>query len=148
MEGTTRVRVINKTKYDIGVTLMGGQKPNIKKDSFLAMTVDDVLYIESIAQGRKPFSSGELEITSASGEALTLEEIGGYTDVDTKKHFGDEEIEMNLKKPAKQIEAWLSSITDPVELHAIREVALSMDLSASKLKVIQAKIPNVDLLGD
>ena len=148
MEGTKRVRVFNKTKYDIGITLMSGQKPNIKCDSFLAMTVDDILYIESIAQGRKPFSSGELVPVTDDGRELTLEELGGYTDVDTVQHFGDEEIEANLRKSAKQIEAWLSKIDDPIELHAINEVAKTMDLQQSKLKILQAKMPNRDLLSE
>lgn len=148
MDGSKRIRVFNKTKYDIGVTLMSGQKPNIKRDSFLSMTVDDILYIESIATGRRPFSSGELVPVTDDGKELTLEDLGGYTDVDTVKHFGDEEIEANLKKSAKNIEGWLAQIDDPIELHAIMEVAKTMDLPQSKLKILQAKMPNRDLLSE
>ncbi len=146
MDGTTRIRVYNRCNYDIGVTLTSGQKPNIRKGSFLPLSVDDILYIESIARGRKPFSSKELVPVSNDGKDLTLEDLGGYTDTYAEQHFSKEEIEANLKKPFKAVENWLKKIDDPVELHAIGEVADAMDLPGSKLKLIQAKIPNVDLL--
>lgn len=147
MNGDTKLRVYNRCNYDIGVTLTSGQKPNIRKGSFLPLSVDDILYIESIARGRKPFSSKELVPVSESGQDLSLEDLGGYTDTYTEKHFSETEIEAKLSKSAKQIETWLKDIDDPVELHAIAEKASSMDLTGSKLKVIQNKVPNIDVLG-
>ena len=147
MDGSTRIRVYNRCNYDIGVTLTSGQKPNIRKGSFLPLSVDDILYIESIARGRKPFSSKELVPVSEKGEDLTLEDLGGYTDTYAEQHFSEEEITMNLKKSYKAVESWLNKIEDPVELHAIAEVAVKMDLPGSKLKLVQAKIPSVDLLN-
>ena len=147
MDGTTRIRVYNRCNYDIGVTLTSGQKPNIRKGSFLPLSVDDILYIESIARGRKPFSSKELVPVSDAGKDLTLEDLGGYTDTYAEQHFSKDEIMANLKKPFKAVENWLNKIEDPVELHAIAEVAVKMDLPGSKLKLVQAKIPSVDLLN-
>lgn len=146
MNGDTKIRVYNRCNYDIGVTLTSGQKPNIRKGSFLPMTVDDILYIESIARGRKPFSSKML-VPEMDGKELTLEDLGGYTDTYAEKHYGEDEIRANLNKSAKSIEGWLETIEDPVELHAIKEVAEAMDLPRSKLKVVQAKLPNEDLLA-
>ena len=146
MNGDAKVRVENRCNYDIGVTLTSGQKPNIRAKSFLPLSVDDILYIESIARGRKPFSSGQL-VPVVNGKDLTLEELGGYTDTYAVKHFSEAEIQANLGKSAKAIEAWLAEIEDPVELHAIGQAAKSMDLPRSKMKVVQAKIPNIDLLS-
>lgn len=148
MDGTNRFRVANNTNYDVGITLTSGQKPIIRAGSFLPMTVDDILYLESIARERKPFSSGDLVILDNSNNRLTLEEIGGYTDPYAQKHYDRDEIEAMLKKPVKQIEKWLDEITDPVELYPIAKIAQEMDLAQSKMKLILAKVPDPDLLGE
>ena len=148
MDGTIRFRVANNTNYDIGVTLTSGQKPVIKTKSFLPMSVDDILYLESIARERKPFSSGDLLILDNSNNRLTLEDIGGYTDPYAQKHYDQSEIEAMLKKPVKQIEKWLEEINDPIELYPIAKIAQEMDLAQSKMKVILEKIPDPDLLDE
>lgn len=148
MDSSKVFRVENRCNFDVGVTLTSGQQPNIRKGSFLPLSVNEILYIESIARGRRPFSSGELVAVDDNGKALKLEDLGGYTDTYTEKHFSKEEISANLKKSAKQIESWLEGITDPVELHAIKETADEMDLPSSKLKVLQEKLPNIDLLRE
>ncbi len=148
MDGEKRLRVYNECRYDIGVRLVNGQTLNIRTGSFQILSVNDILFIESICTGKKFFSSGMLTIRDDSNKVLTLEEVGGYTDDYTEKHVSDEEISAMLKKPAKQIEAWLNNIDDPVELHAIGVCAKEMDLPSSKLKILKAKLPNTDFLED
>lgn len=148
MDGMKMFRVYNRCNYDIGITLTSGQQPIIRTGSFLPLTVNDILYLESIARGRRPFSSGELAIVSDDGKDLTLEDLGGYTDTYTAKHYSKEEIMTTLKKPAKQIETWLEGIDDPVELYAIAEIAHEMDLPNSKMKLITAKVPDPDLFSE
>jgi hypothetical protein len=60
----------------------------------------------------------------------------------------DTTITTMLKQSPKKIEAWLADINDPAELDAISAVAKTMDLTASKLKVINAKMPHNDILDD
>ena len=79
-------------------------------------------------------------------EIFSLEDLGGYTNPYAETHFSAEEIAANLDKSAKAIANWLKDINDPIELDAIRAMADKMDLPASKLKVIQAKIPNRSVL--
>lgn len=148
MDGNKVFRVFNRCNYDIGVTLTSGQQPNIRRGSFLPLSVNDILYIESIARRRRPFSSGELVAVTDEGKDLRLEDLGGYEDTYTTKHFSKDEISANLRKSAKQVDAWLSTIDDPVELHAIREVAEEMDLPSSKLRILQEKMPDIDLLRE
>ena len=148
MNGDQRFRVFNRCKYDVGVKLINGQAPNIKAGSFLPLTVNDILFIESICGEKKFFSSKMLVPVDDSGRELTLEELGGYPDPNTKRHLSDEEITAALKKPAKAIEAWLNEIEDPEELHAIFEVAKTLDLPSSKLKVLRSKMPHKEWLGE
>ena len=149
MDGDKKFRVYNRCIYDIGVTLTSGQQPNIRAGSFLPLSVNDILYIESIASGKKPFSSRMLVPVSDDGKDMTLEQLGGYTDEYSEAHFSEEEIIANLKKPYKAVENWLNKISDPVELHSVLEAAKKMnDLPASKLKLLQTKFPNVDVLEE
>lgn len=149
MDGMKVFRVYNRCGYDIGITLTSGQQPIIRAGSFLPMSVNDILYLESVARGRKkPFSSKELVPVSDDGKDLTLEDLGGYTDTYSEKHFSEEEISANLKKSAKQIEAWLDGIEDLIELHTIRDVAEAMDLPNSKMKLVKAKLPEGNVFDD
>jgi hypothetical protein len=149
MDGSKVFRVFNRCGYDIGVTLTSGVKPIIRAGSFLPMTVNDILYLETIARGKKkPFSSKELVAVSDDGKDLTLEDLGGYTDTYSEKHFSKDEISANLKKSAKQIEVWLEKIEDVIELNSILDVAKSMDLPTSKMKVIMARLPEADVFSE
>lgn len=147
MDGDKKFRVYNRCKYDIGVTLMSGQQPNIKSGGFIMITVNDIMFIEGNAK-RKPFSARMLVAADDSGKDVPFEDLGGYVDEYTTPHLSDDEIIKELNKSAKSITAWLNNIEEPEELHAIYVVAKSMDLNASKLKVIQAKMPQKDMLED
>lgn len=152
MNGSQTFRVANKCKYDIGVPLMNGQDVNIPAGSnYIRLSVDDILRIEGMCHKRKVFSAGMLVPITDDGVPLKLEELGGYTDAYTdenQKHLTDEEIEKNLKKPFKAFEAWLKKIDDPTEIESVIAVAKKIDAGGSKLRLIQAKVPNRDLLDE
>jgi hypothetical protein len=139
-------RIYNNTNYDIGITLSTRQQRVIRAGTPLPfIPAEEIIYIESNASC-KPFSSKVLLIKDANDKELTLEDIGGYTDPYAEQHFSPDEIAAQLEKSAKSIASWLKDITDPIELDAIREIAEKMDLPGSKLKIIQAKIPNRNML--
>lgn len=147
MDGDKKLRVYNRCKYDIGVHLMSGQQPNIKAGSFIMLSVNDIMYIESTSK-RKIFSARMLVAVDDNNKDINFEELGGYTDEYATPHLSDEEIVDRLNKSAKAISVWLNEIDEPEELHAILEVAKTLDLPASKLKVIKNKMPNKDVLED
>ena len=58
----------------------------------------------------------------------------------------DEEIRKNLSQRVSQVKAWLDSIEEAYRLDAICDVAAGMDLPASKLQLLQEKLPEREFL--
>jgi len=140
-------RAYNRCKFDIGIVTAQGRQYNIKPDSFVLLTMDDIAYIDSICRKKKLFGSGMLEAVDANGKPLNYEQMGVVEDVENKI-LSDDEISAALKKPLKAFSEWLEGIEDPVELHAIYMVATKMDLPSSKIKVLKAKMPDKDWLDE
>jgi hypothetical protein len=143
-----RYRVKNMCRYDIGVRLTNGLSIMIAAGSFQMMTADDIAYVESICTVNKFFSQRMLVPYDSNGNEVPLDKLGMYVAEDTTQHLDDADIIAMLKQSPKKIEAWLADINDPAELGAISAVAKTMDLTASKLKVINAKMPYNDILED
>lgn len=143
-----RYRVKNMCRYDIGVRLTNGLSIMIAAGSFQMMTADDIAYVESICTVNKFFSQRMLVPYDSNGNEVPLDKLGMYVAEDTAQHLDDADIIAMLKQSPKKIEAWLADINDPAELGAISAVAKTMDLTASKLKVINAKMPYNDILED
>lgn len=140
-------RVLNKCKYSIGVQLMNGIQVNIKPGSFQMLTASDILYVESICVSEKYFSQKMLVPVDNMGNPVSLESLGMPEDPDVPKHMSDDEIMAMLKKPVKQMEAWLADINDPAELHSIYMVAKNSDVTKAKLQILSDKMPDKDWLG-
>lgn len=143
---TVRYRVKNMCRYNIGVKLTNGLSIMIAAGSFQLMTADDIAYVESICTVNKFFSKRMLVPYDANNNEVSLESLGLYVSEDEPKHLDDATIVAMLKQSPKKIETWLNEVTDPAELDAISNVAKAMDLTASKLRIINAKMPNNDIL--
>ncbi len=146
INGEQRLRVYNRAKYDIGVRLINGVSFNIAPNSFQVMTANDIMFIESAYPDSKFFTRKLLMPVDDAGKDINMSEFGFINAEDV--HKDDKEISEMLKQPAKKLEAWLATIEDDAELHAIYTVATEMDLPASKLKILSAKIKNKDWLGE
>lgn len=143
-----RYRVKNMCRYDIGVKLTNGLSMMIAAGSFQMMTADDIAYVESICTVNKFFSKRMLIPYDSQGNEVTLDKLGMCVSEDEVQHLDDETITAMLKQAPKKIESWLADINDPAELGAISAVAKTMDLTASRLKIINAKMPHNDILDD
>lgn len=141
-----RYRVKNMCRYDIGVKLTNGMRLLIGANSFQMMTADDIAYVESICTVNKFFASRMLVPYDSEGKEVPLDQIGIYVAEEDVAHMDNDAIVAMLKQAPKKIEACLAEINDPAELDAISAVAKTMDLTASRLKVINAKMPNNDIL--
>lgn len=58
----------------------------------------------------------------------------------------EEEVRQHLSLSATKLHQWLQGIHEPYLLDAIYEVAVTMELSSSKLKILQEKMPDREFL--
>ena len=56
----------------------------------------------------------------------------------------DIDIKKKLALSVNKLGAWLDTIEDKVLLHRIADIAKENDIPASKMKLIAAKVPEVD----
>lgn len=147
LEGTSRIKVYNKTAYAIGLTLVSGLQIAIRPGSFQLMTVDDMLYVESTYPQKQFFSGRKLVAVDNTNKEVDLSEYGFGLPEDEQHKSADEIIAM-LKQSPKKIEAWLDAIDNDAELHGIYIVAKEQDLPASKLKILATKIKDKDWLDE
>lgn len=142
MNGEEKMRVWNRCKYDIGIKLLNGSSLNIKSGSFTILSVNDIIYVETLCDSSKFFAQKMLEIVDNDGKAVSIDEVGLYSEADSVVHLTDDEIIATLKQPVKKIEAWIANIDDPAELDSIFKAAKTVDLPTSKMKVLSAKMPS------
>jgi len=134
-----RFKVYNYNRFPVGVKLENGHEQTVAPGSFVKMTQDDVDYLSTIS---RVFSGGYLRV-EADVEDEVLEQIGIVKE-DNPNFMDDAEIKKKLAMSAAKINAWLADIEDKLFLNRVYEIAKEMDVSASKMKIISAKVPNMD----
>lgn len=133
-----KVRVVNQTRYDIGIKLMNGGERNIHGGSFVILSRDDVEYVMGLAP--KLFAA-PCQLLVQDDELL--QDFGVAEKVDEVK-IDREEIGRKLTGSLKSMKAWLETVDAPFVLDIIRQVADGMDLPASKQKVLDAKLGKIE----
>lgn len=134
-----RIRVYNPNKFDVGIMLLNGREQNVPHGSFVMLTQDDIDYIASLS---KVFSKGYLRVEAAE-EQEVLENLG-INKEEEPNFMDDVDIKKKLALSAAKLGAWLDTIEDKVLLHRIADIAKENDIPASKMKLIAAKVPEVD----
>ena len=149
INGDERYRVWNRAKFSIGLKLMNGVEMNIQPGSFQILTVNDIIYIEATFTSSKFFGKKLLVITDDQNREIAIDSLG-LQSPEANAHQNDEEIIAHLKSSAKKLEEWISAIEDREEMHAIYEVAKSIeaDIPLSKIKILKKYMPDKDWLDD
>lgn len=133
----------NPQKFDVGIITMA--KPNgvnIKAGSFCLVTQDELNYLASICT---LLQDGILTVDKEHVEMM--KEIG--IDPENDPNFiTDEEIRKKLGGTVKKVREWLATVDKGHILDRIYDIAVSMNLSADKLKVLMEKMPDKDFLGE
>lgn len=134
---TRNIRLWNKQKFDIGIFLADNPVGvNITAGTFKLVSEDDLYYVAATCD----FLQRGL-LTVEEKNAPVLEEVGVVPAAVT-----DEEITKILGTSAKKIGEWLTDIEDPIVLDRVYDIAKEMDLSAAKLKVLSAKMPDREFI--
>ena len=133
----------NPQKFDVGIITMA--KPmgvNIKAGSFCLVNQDELNYLASICT---LLQDGILTVDKEHVEAM--KEIG--IDPENDPNFiSDEEIRKKLGGTTKKLREWLATVEKGHILDHIYDIAVNMNLSADKLKVLMEKMPEKDFLGE
>ena len=140
-------RVYNKTKYAIGVQFPDGRAYNIRPNNFLLLDANDIAMIENQCRRKKFISQKMLVPMNEQDEPVDVMGLFRIQEADEgDKHLDEDDLKVKLNQSIKKMEAWLNTVTDESELYAIWDAAKQMDLPASKLKILNAKIPNREWL--
>lgn len=137
-----RIKVYNRQKFNIGIKLPS--KPdglNIAPGSFTYMTRDDIEYLMSLSN---LFQKGYLR--EEEGSNVVAE--AGIDTVNDPNFMSDAEIEKKLGASAKKVGEWLDTVDSEHTLDRIFDVAMNMNLPMNKLKVLNEKMPDRNILGD
>ena len=146
-----KLKLVNPQKFDVGIRTQ--DRPmgmNIKAGSFVLVSEDDINYIATISS---ILQRGLLRIENTAGSKDDgAQEIAASIGIDMQNDplFADEEdIRKHLSSTPKKISEWLDTIVEPFMLDRVYDVAMSMDnLTAPKLKVLKARMPDKDFIGE
>lgn len=134
---TKNIRLYNPQKFDVGVKLLDNDRGvNVRAGGFIQISEDDIAYINSISSVLR---RGMLRIEKE--KEILMQEVGIDTDSDPN-FITDEEIQKKLGMSAKKIDEWLATVEEEYIKERIFNIAIGMNLTMSKIKVLQAAMPN------
>ena len=135
-----KIKVYNARKYAVGLVLQNGAERVILPSSFALLTRDDIEYAGAIAPqlfvGEKQLYLEDRELAAQLG----------FIDDSTTPTMDAEAIKKKLGLRPAQVKAWLDTVQEGYLLDAICDVAATMDLPASKLQLLQDRLPEREFL--
>lgn len=135
-----KIKVYNARKYAVGLVLQNGAERVILPGSFALLTRDDIEYAGAIAPqlfvGEKQLYLEDRELAAQLG----------FIDDSTTPTMDAEAIKKKLGLRPAQVKAWLDTVQEGYLLDAICDVAATMDLPASKLQLLQDRLPEREFL--
>lgn len=135
-----KIRVYNPRKFAIGLRLAHGTERTVLPGSFTLLSKEDIEHLASFA----PALFQDEKLLRMEDRNLTVDL--GFIDSSDKPVLDEEEIRKRLGQRATQIKTWLDGIDEAFLLDAICDVAAQMDLPASKLQILQERMPEREFL--
>lgn len=134
-------RVYNERKYDIGLVMQNGVERVVHPGSFVLLDQDEIEYAASIAPA---LFEGEKQLRL---EDRSLSVKLGFVQSEHDETLSHEFIRKKLVARNPVIKAWLDSVTEPYLLDVIYDVAVTMDLPASKLLLLRERMPEKEFIA-
>lgn len=138
-----RIRLRNPQTFNVGI--ITPDKPygiNIAPGGFTIVNQDELDYLMSSS---RLLQKGVLQVEGEKKEEAL--EAMGINAENNANFMSDEDIRKKLSGNANQLKKWLESTeAEPYVLGRIVEIARGMNLSANKLQVLKAKIPDAEFL--
>ena len=135
-----KIRVYNPRKFAIGLTLANGTERTVLPGSYTLLSKEDIEHLASFA----PALFQDEKLLRIEDRSLSVE-LGFIDDFD-KPVMDEEEIRKNLGQRVSQVKTWLDGVSEAYLLDAICDVASTMDLPASKLQLLQERMPEREFL--
>ena len=135
-----KIRVDNPRKFAVGFTLINGAEKVVKPCSFTLLSRDEIEYLASIA----PSLFQDEKVLRLSDRELAVQL--GFINGTEQPTMDVEEIRKRLGQRVPQVKAWLDGIQEDYLIDAICDVAADMDLPASKLQLLQERMPHREFL--
>ena len=132
----------NPQKFDVGiVTLEKPQGVSVKAGSFVVVNQNELNYLASICT---LLQDGILMVDEDHADGF-MQQLG--VDPATDTHFmKDEDIRKKLGGTVKKMKEWLETVEAGHVLDRIYDIAVTMNLSADKLKVLAEKMPDKEFI--
>lgn len=105
------------------------------------MTADDIEYIMSRSN---LFQKGYLR----EQEGSTVVSDSGIDTTNDPNFLDDEMLRKKLTQSPKKLGEWLDTVDSEHTMDRIYDIAMSMDLPMTKLKVFNEKMPDRNILGE
>lgn len=132
----------NRRKFAVGLILQNGSERSVMPGSFVMLSRDEIEYLASIAP---TLFEGE-KMLQLEDRAVAVEM--GFIESAEQPVMDEEEIRKRLSQRVPQLKAWLATVQEGYLLDAICDVADKMDLPASKLQLLQERMPERNFLSN
>ena len=137
-----KIRLDNPNKFNVGIITPEKQYgQNIAPGAFIYVSNDELEYLMSTTN---LLQRGILRVHGE--QKKEVEERLNIDSENNANFMSDEDIRKKLSGNANQLKKWLNGDIEPFVLERIADIAKTMNLSISKVQVLQDRIPNYEFI--
>ena len=138
-----KIRLDNPNRFNVGIITPEKQYgQNVAPGAFIYVNNDELEYLMSTTN---LLQRGILRVHGGD-EKKQVEERLNIDSENNANFMSDEDIRKKLSGNANQLKKWLGGDVEPFVLERIADIAKTMNLSMSKVQVLQDRIPNYEFI--
>ena len=140
---SNKIRLDNPNRFNVGIITPEKQYgQNVAPGAFVYVSNDELEYLMSTTN---LLQRGILRVHGGE-EKKQVEERLNIDSENNANFMSDEDIRKKLSGNANQLKKWLGGDIEPFVLERIADIAKTMNLSMSKVQVLQDRIPNYEFI--